>query len=198
MSNLGRYLKRHHVALLALFFALGGTSFAAANALLPKNSVGSAQVRNGSLQRLDLSKKAVRSLRGNRGLRGLRGLQGAKGTTGAQGVQGPKGTTGAQGVVGAATVEFTQAAADLANGAEVSVDAYCPAGQQGIAGGVRGDLTNSELTKVTASRPIISSSNTGAPADGGTFTGWRGTFVNENNGAGIRPEVWVACVPAPA
>ena len=38
------------------------------------------------------------------------------------------------------------------------------------------------------------------PANG-TFTGWRGTFVNENNGAGIRPEVWVICAgptpPAP-
>jgi hypothetical protein len=95
------------------------------------------------------------------------------------------------------TVEFTQSGADLANGAEVSVDAQCPAGTTGIGGGVRGDLTNSELTKVTASRPVISSSNSGGPADGGTFSGWRGTFVNENNGAGIRPETWVICAAMP-
>jgi hypothetical protein len=92
------------------------------------------------------------------------------------------------------TVQFTQAPADLANGAEISIDAQCPAGQVAIGGGTRGDLTNSELTKVTASRPIISTENAGAPADNGTFTGWRGTFVNENNGAGIRPEVWVICL----
>ena len=36
------------VSLIALFMALGGTSYAALK--LPKNSVGSAQVINGSLQ----------------------------------------------------------------------------------------------------------------------------------------------------
>jgi hypothetical protein len=92
------------------------------------------------------------------------------------------------------TVQFEQHTADLANGAEVSLDVHCPAGQTAIGGGTRGDLNNSELTKVTASRPIISTANTGAPNDNGTFTGWRGTFVNENNGAGIRPEVWVICM----
>jgi len=91
------------------------------------------------------------------------------------------------------TVQFEQATAALANGAETSVDVHCPAGQTAIGGGTRGDLTNSELTKTTASRPIISTGNSGAPADDGTFTGWRGTFVNENNGADIRPEVWVVC-----
>ena len=91
------------------------------------------------------------------------------------------------------SVQFTQAGADLANGAEVSIDAQCLEGQTAIGGGTRGDVTNSELTKVTASRPIISPTNSGAPADDGTFTGWRGTFVNEDNGAGIRPEVWVIC-----
>jgi hypothetical protein len=96
------------------------------------------------------------------------------------------------------TVQFAQHTADLANMAETSVDVHCPAGQVAIGGGTRGDLTNSELTKVTASRPIISTGNSGAPDDNGTFTGWRGTFVNENNGAGIRPEVWVICAgPTP-
>ena len=36
----GRHLRQHFVAYLALFVALGGTSFAAANALVPSNSVG--------------------------------------------------------------------------------------------------------------------------------------------------------------
>ena len=45
------YVKRHHLALFALFFALGGTSFAAGNALLARNSVGTAQVINGRCRR---------------------------------------------------------------------------------------------------------------------------------------------------
>lgn len=88
------YVRRHHVALLALFVALGGTSVAATNALLPRNSVGSPQVVNGSLRTADLAKATIRGLKGNRGPRGLagpRGATGAQGPTGAQGAQGDPG-----------------------------------------------------------------------------------------------------------
>jgi len=88
------YINRHHLALLALFVALGGTSFAASNALLPRNSVGAKQVINGSLQTNDLSNKARNALRGNRGLRGPAGAQGAQGSTGATGPQGLQGAPG--------------------------------------------------------------------------------------------------------
>jgi hypothetical protein len=54
MNSIGTYIRKHHVALLAVFFALAGTSYA----LLPKNSVGSAHVRNGSLRTVDFGKKA--------------------------------------------------------------------------------------------------------------------------------------------
>jgi len=46
-SRVGRYLRQHHLALLALFIALGGTSYAAFN--LPKNSVGARQLENNSV-----------------------------------------------------------------------------------------------------------------------------------------------------
>ena len=91
MKKIGTHLRGHFVAYLALFFALGGTSFAAVNAL-PKNSVGSPQIKNGSIQKIDISKRTVSALRG---LRGPRGLTGATGATGAAGAQGPKGDKGA-------------------------------------------------------------------------------------------------------
>ena len=91
LGKTASYINRHHLALFALFFALGGTSFAAGNALLPGNSVGTKQVINGSLQTNDLSKTARSALKGNRGLRGPAGAQGATGATGAQGVQGAPG-----------------------------------------------------------------------------------------------------------
>jgi hypothetical protein len=87
----GRFLRRNTIGMLALFLALGGTTYAASTALIGKNTVASPQVVNGSLQTKDLSKKARIALKGNRGLRGLAGAQGAKGATGAQGVQGPPG-----------------------------------------------------------------------------------------------------------
>jgi hypothetical protein len=89
----GAYLRRNHLALLALFFALGGSAYAAGTALLPKNSVGSRQVINGSLQTADLSKRAQRALKGRRGLRGTQGVAGVPGAKGDKGDAGPPGPT---------------------------------------------------------------------------------------------------------
>ena len=85
----GAYLRRNHLALLALFFALGGSAYAAGTALLPKNSVGSRQVINGSLQTADLSKRAQRALKGRRGLPGAQGAPGVPGAKGDKGDPGP-------------------------------------------------------------------------------------------------------------
>src|SRR5690348_11475182 len=93
MSKLGKHLRGHAVAYVALFFALGGTSIAAVNSL-PKNSVGSAQIKNGSIQKVDISRRTVSALHG---LRGPRGIQGAQGNQGIQGIQGVKGDKGDKG-----------------------------------------------------------------------------------------------------
>ena len=91
-----RFLRRNTIALLALFLALGGTTYAASTALIGKNTVASPQVVNGSLKTKDLSAKARKALKGNRGLRGLRGA------VGATGARGPTGVTGVQGAAGEA------------------------------------------------------------------------------------------------
>src|SRR5881275_2622536 len=110
LMSIASYVNRHHLALFALFFALGGTSFAAGNALLPGNSVGTKQVINGSLQTNDLSKTARSALKGNTGLRGPAGPAGAQG---AQGVQGARGAQGVQGAPGqSATKLFVAMDAD--------------------------------------------------------------------------------------
>jgi hypothetical protein len=93
LKKIGTHLRGHFVAYLALFFALGGTSFAAVNAL-PKNSVGSPQIKNGSIQKIDISKKTVSALRGLRGPRGLQGIQGIQGIQGVKGDKGDKGDAG--------------------------------------------------------------------------------------------------------
>src|SRR5215471_5669508 len=70
------------ISLVALFVALGGTGYSAVSKLLPKNSVGTTQVINGSLQTADLSKKARAALKGNKGSAGAQGAQGLPGATG--------------------------------------------------------------------------------------------------------------------
>ncbi len=48
-KRLGRFARQNAIALLALFLALGGTSFAAANIVLPKNSVGTKQLKKNAV-----------------------------------------------------------------------------------------------------------------------------------------------------
>jgi hypothetical protein len=87
-------------AYLALFIALGGTSYAAVK--LPKNSVGSAQIKanavsaskikNGSLTKSDFKASDLPI-----GPQGPQGLQGPKGDKGDKGDKGTDGTNGAPG-----------------------------------------------------------------------------------------------------
>jgi hypothetical protein len=99
------------VASLALFVALGGTGYAVT--ALPRDSVTSTQVKDGSLEAADLSSgvrgemmtraKAAKGPRGPKGATGPRGPAGAPGPSGARGetgATGPTGTTGPQGISG--------------------------------------------------------------------------------------------------
>jgi Collagen triple helix repeat (20 copies) len=115
------YLRRHHLALLALFIALGGTSYAAVS--LPRNSVGtsqlkasavtSAKVKNHSLKAADFANGTLRT--GARGPQGVAGPSGAKGDAGVAGPQGargqigPQGDPGSTGPAGKNTLFFTAA-----------------------------------------------------------------------------------------
>jgi len=78
-TKFGRFLRRNTIALLALFLALGGTSFAAASLISGK------QIKPHTIAKNRLTNSAIKSLKGNRG------LQGARGPTGAQGIQGVPG-----------------------------------------------------------------------------------------------------------
>jgi hypothetical protein len=71
------YLKRHHLALLALFIALGGTSYAATQ--LPSNSVGTNQIRAGAVTSNKIQNGAITSAKLSHTLR----TQLARGGTGA-------------------------------------------------------------------------------------------------------------------
>jgi hypothetical protein len=100
MHGLSTYLRRHHIGLLALFIALGGTSYAAvslsANSVgareLKNQAVGSAELKDGSIKKRDLRAQLRASLR--------RGGSGATGPTGPVGPKGDIGTTGPMGPAG--------------------------------------------------------------------------------------------------
>jgi hypothetical protein len=53
------------ISLIALFVALGGTTYAATS--LRKNSVGTAQLKNGAVTKKKINKKTIAALKGNQG-----------------------------------------------------------------------------------------------------------------------------------
>jgi hypothetical protein len=198
------FIRKHSIftnimLILAVTLALGGTSYAASK--LPKNSVGSKQLKPAGVKAADLHADAVTSSSVANG--SLTGDDLANGSVRSEdlangSVKSEDLASGVVKPVPQATTVFEQAAADLADGANASYDVYCPAGQQAIAGGGRGDDTLSEQTILTNTRPAISAGNAEPPLAGQGFTGWRITVVNPAGGAasGIKPEVWAVCMPA--
>jgi Collagen triple helix repeat (20 copies) len=86
------YVRAHHVALLALFLAMGGTSYAAIT--LPSGSVGTRQLRSQAVTLAKISFGAQHALQGAQGPQGPQGQQGPQGSQGPQGLQGPAGLNG--------------------------------------------------------------------------------------------------------
>ena len=95
MHGAFRHLRSNLISYVALLVALSGTSYAAADKLLPANSVGTKQVINGALLKVDFKPGQLP--------RGARGAQGSPGPAGPQGVQGQAGAQGAQGAAGLLT-----------------------------------------------------------------------------------------------
>jgi hypothetical protein len=109
MGLLRRYLTYANVAAtLALFLALGGAAYAATQ--LPKNSVGTKQLRKEAVTAAKIAKKTRNQLRGDRG---PAGPQGAAGKTGKQGPKGATGARGAQGNTGAPGADGTGPALEV-------------------------------------------------------------------------------------
>jgi hypothetical protein len=160
------HVRANVVAYVALFFALGGTSFAAAKTLVPRNSVGSPQVIDNSLRLRDFNRIQRARLRGPQGRQGRQGIQGA------QGPKGDKGDPGATNVVLVSKVVHV-----VASGGN-SVD--CPAGARATGGGVA-ILAPGASDILQQSGPI---------AVGGALTRWGGgVYVATPGGRNVEFDV---------
>jgi hypothetical protein len=175
MHGFARHVRGNLVAYLALFLALTSTGYAASSKLLPRNSVGSAQVINGSLQKADLNARAAAALRGARGTQGPqgppgsqgpRGAAGSKGSTGARGATGSNGATGSKGATGLPgapnpnavnsdrldnldSLDFARSriyVRTMVTDGSANVDGTCPSGDLCYAGGYYCDTGDTMLT----------------------------------------------------
>jgi hypothetical protein len=118
----GKLTYANVMATIAVFVALGGASYAAAR--LPNNSIGTKQVKKGSITLAKLSPGAREALKG---LTGAIGPRGPAGVTGAMGSMGPAGSFAAKDVTieygppeeGKAIVSCESDGVAIAGGAEI-------------------------------------------------------------------------------
>ena len=108
----------------ALIAAVVSAIVAAASSTAATIMVTSKNIKNGTIQTVDLNAKTKQALKGNRG---LRGIAGTPGPAGPQGIQGPPGVQRVRFIV-SPTVSIPPNSSRAA-------DAACPAGEIAIAGG---------------------------------------------------------------
>lgn len=112
------------MATIAIFVALGGASYAALS--LPANSVGTRQLKRGSVTPSKLARTTLKKLAGRPGPAGLPGATGAKGDTGPTGAAGADGSARAYGVFTPSALDTRYASKNIQGIRAVSGTAkYC-------------------------------------------------------------------------
>jgi hypothetical protein len=110
VSRLASYVRRHHVALLALFVALGGTSFAAVKSIVGRDGVihGCYARKSGALRIVAPSRRCKRGESkvawNHDGRPGVRGVAGPVGPTGPTGADAPLAAVAAHASIGSSTL----------------------------------------------------------------------------------------------
>jgi hypothetical protein len=178
------------IATLALIFALTGTGIAAV-AALPRNSVGTKQLRNNSVVSSKVRNHSLlaRDFRRGQLPRGPIGPIGPTGPTGPRGPAGPPGSSGSL------AVSVREADAAVGPGRRAFAIAACPSGQRTVGGGVYlADSTPDNQDAIMRNAPVSSSGGTAFKllAAGQTPNAWYGQAYNAGtNGATVR--VYVIC-----
>jgi hypothetical protein len=162
------------VAAAALFVALAGTGIAAVG--IPRNSVGTANLKPGAVTNAKIRNGAVTSAKVRdfsllrrdfrpgqlpRGPIGLQGLQGPAGPAGPAGPQGPQGPAGVVGTVSVRTASTTISDAlddDVWTTGDVSRN--CESNERAMSAGVAWSDTDPDLELVLSSlRPVADANN---------------------------------------
>lgn len=161
-SKVSRALSRNVISSIALFVALGGTSYAAQQLLVKSvktrhladaavtakkikgGAVTSGKVKDGSLLARDFKQGEFKSLASGPSLKGDTGPQGMQGETGLKGDAGNQGELGLQGEMGPPGTDGVSGYVEVVNSTDFkniiskpAVNAYCPDGKRVIAGGYR-------------------------------------------------------------
>ena len=210
------------MATVAVFIALGGSSYAAIK-ITGKNvkdgSLTGADIKNSTLRGSDIRAGAIKSEdvangsllqrdfaagqlpagpqgpKGDTGATGPQGAQGLKGDTGAagpQGAQGPKGGTGEQGVPG--TLGNVVVRNVLVEVPEGGSLGNTVACEPGeiVVGGMARPMEDDSGLTITVSRPVINTESGQSPGNGEAMGAWLG-FATNSTGSDATMVVSVFC-----
>jgi hypothetical protein len=148
----------------ALIAAAVSAVVAAASSTAATIVVTSKNIKNGTIQTVDISAKAKRALKGNRGPRGVAGLRGPQGLAGATGPagavgppgpQGPSGPSGPQGPAGPGLSDlyYVLATGTAPPSSPGTAVAQCDPGDIVISGGGSVNTGRIYATRATGSFP---------------------------------------------
>jgi Collagen triple helix repeat (20 copies) len=141
----------------AVIAAVVAAIVAAASGTAATIVVTSKNIKNGTIQTVDISAKAKRALRGQRGAQGPRGFPGPTGLAGAQGPQGPQGPPGSAGAqgppgTGLSGLEYVEAST-LMTPEGGATEVQCPPGKFVVSGGGLTAQRGSQLWRSQAVEP---------------------------------------------
>ena len=204
-------LRRHHsfanvMSVMALFVALGGSSYAAVT--LSKNSVGPKQIKKDAVRASEIKRNAV-------GASEIRSGAVASGDVSdgtllaadfapGQIPPGPKGDKGDTGTFNPASTtiiarraDFNLPAGPSAGNPGPEVDGFetCEPGEKIIGGSVNTSSPAGATTLI--SRPATDTIGNGGIPENNAFTAWKGTARTETNAAATM-RVFAICASAPA
>jgi hypothetical protein len=191
-------IRKNPVAYLALFVALGGSAYAATN--LPRNSVGSSQIRNGAVTVAKIRRHAVMAAALASNSVGSDAVQSGA-VTGAK--IAPHSLTGsvfAPGTIpaAAATPKLQTTIASVVYGPPAGygppptvgqtemVQASCPTGEEVVGGGFQVPSDAQSAVTVTASMPLT------APG-GSTAYSWGVTYTVDQAGGPLDVSPYAVC-----
>ncbi|MBK8293845.1 MAG: hypothetical protein IPK93_03360 [Solirubrobacterales bacterium] len=176
------------VALLALFVALGGSSYAALKVngkVIVKRSIAGKKLKKSTLTTREVKNKSLLQADFKPG-------QIPSGATGATGAAGPPGAAGANGAPGATSVVMRMSAEVSANaGSFATASAHCLSGETATGGGAYNEAQVLSMN-VTSSYPLPNPGTSPATGDGIPATGWK-VWMGNKSGTTEPFQAYVMC-----